>query len=587
MISAVRELGKLFLENEKKSTLSTLIENIDNERYPNMVCVVLSANDPYDFVDVILEETNAVIGEKYLYRKKSPNGPNFSPTAIVTETEKTYSNKFLGWFIALNKNKEIEKEHNDYFSKLRVSLERSQVQILRKVNDIITNPKAGWVLTLKLGEHYLLDIPQFKEYFIQSIFSKEEEISSTNQICSVCGQQKEKIYGGASPFKFYTIDKPGFISGGFNEKLSWRNFPVCSECYLALTEGKNVLKGYLAFRFYGLNYMLIPNFIFGKDSQKEIVNILINRSHKQITLSQRTEDNLTTYEDDILLSLAEAKDNVTFHFLFMQSQQSAERILLVIEDVLPSRLRTIFAAKKATDKLFPKAPFHLGKIRSFLGKSDPSKNNTDLDKYFLEVVNSIFQGRTVQFGFLGSQFMREIRREFLSSEKDQYAFKVYDAIQNTCFLSKLGLLERKEGICVNTIFDEVFDRYSIQLDTNKKRGIFLLGSLTRMLLRIQWKERKAQPFISQLKGLKMNERDILGLLPKVQNKLMEYSRFDKQKELLAKEITRLMLSSENKEDLTVDEMNFYFICGMNLSYEVSFILYGEKEKEEENNDGDE
>lgn len=100
-----------------------------------------------------------------------------------------------------------------------------------------------------------------------------------------------------------------------------------------------------------------------------------------------------------------------------------------------------------------------------------------------------------------------------------------------------------------------------------------------MLLNIQWRERKSQPFIAQLKGLKMNEMDIKGLLPKVEGKLSEYKRLDKQKAVLAKTISDLLLSSPKRWELTIDEINFYFVCGMNLYQEINIILYGEKEED--------
>jgi len=94
-----------------------------------------------------------------------------------------------------------------------------------------------------------------------------------------------------------------------------------------------------------------------------------------------------------------------------------------------------------------------------------------------------------------------------------------------------------------------------------------------MLLRKQYKEREARPFLKNLKGLRMNEWDLKGLLPKVQNKLEEYESFDKGKKTVAKEAANYLLTAGDDWKVSVDEMNFYFAAGMNLCDEVAKIVY--------------
>jgi CRISPR-associated protein Csh1 len=100
-----------------------------------------------------------------------------------------------------------------------------------------------------------------------------------------------------------------------------------------------------------------------------------------------------------------------------------------------------------------------------------------------------------------------------------------------------------------------------------------------MLLNIQYQERESTPFVENLKGLKMNEDDIKGLLAKVINKLMEYDKYDKGKKEIAEEISKNLLS-ENKFKLNIDEINFYFVSGMALYKDVASVVYkNEKESQ--------
>lgn len=108
-----------------------------------------------------------------------------------------------------------------------------------------------------------------------------------------------------------------------------------------------------------------------------------------------------------------------------------------------------------------------------------------------------------------------------------------------------------------------------------------MGSLTELLLRKQYKERSAKPFLKNLKSLKMTERDFKGLLPKVQNKLEEYDSFDKGKRELAAEVANYLLLAGDDWYMSVDELNFYFAAGMNLTNEVTKVIYPDKTIPEE------
>ena len=91
------------------------------------------------------------------------------------------------------------------------------------------------------------------------------------------------------------------------------------------------------------------------------------------------------------------------------------------------------------------------------------------------------------------------------------------------------------------------------------------------------------PFFKQLKGLKMNESEIKGLLPKVINKFVEYDSYGKNKRLLAEEASKNLLNSGSSWKITLDEINFYFAAGMALASEVKEIIENAGGRDERNN----
>jgi len=442
------------------------------------------------------------------------------------------------------------------------------------------------LLSLKINNHYLLESSLFTEAFSYLIHKKDFELSESDQTCSICNQKKSTVIGKMSAFKFYTLDKPGFIAGGFQEEQAWRNYPVCLECKSYVEAGRQFIDEKLQFQFYGLPYLLIPNLLFKNDelvSDDEWIDILINQK-KYIQLSKEQGHSLMTDEGDLLEVLAEQHNTLTFHLLFLQKIQSAERILLVIEDVLPSRLRQLFEAKDDVDKRIlykksrdEKGNFHYGFFRTFFAKSDDGKRNADLNKYFLTIVESTFKKKPLKLQFLLKFLMKEIRKSFVQQQEDHFYWKVKQAVACLIFLEKIQVLQMEGGKDSMSKFDALFEEFGQQLNTSEKKGIFLLGSLTQILLEIQQKERGSKPFMKQLMGLKMDENTMKALLPKVINKLEEYDAFTKSRRLLAEEISLLFMKSDEKWKMSVDQLNYYFVCGMTLASKVKEILY---EKEE-------
>lgn len=237
-------------------------------------------------------------------------------------------------------------------------------------------------------------------------------------------------------------------------------------------------------------------------------------------------------------------------------------------------MRSIFLAKDYIDKLFGEN-FTFRTIRNFFSKSDLNKRTYDLNKYFLEIADSIFKDRVIEKNFVMDFLMRRIRNSFI---RDEYlSICIKEALMVVVFLERLNLLEMEVKSMESRLFDDLFRKYEPTFESPARRGLFLLGTLTELLLRRQYKDRGSKPFMKELKSLKMDQKDFIGLLPKIQNKLEEYNAFDKGKRLLAEEAAHYLLLAGDSWGMSVDEMNFYFACGMNLVQEVISIIYPDKE----------
>lgn len=588
MLSAIKELGELIIEREKRELLDVLVEDPNsNGNYTKVITIVFVLNDKkVEFSGVEQEQYDEYKRMKYLYKSGAATSSDLSPTAKLSgKPEGTFDRKILGWFKILNNKKvELSEDERWFLASLRDLLDKNSTLIKSQILKIReeTPKKEGILITIKFVKDdmalYVGDIDVFKKLLVFMVNEKDNKLLERNKVCSICGQTKETIIGRIDTYAFYTLDKPGFITGGFDERRAWRNFPVCPECKFSLEEGKKFVEGNLTFKFCGIKYNLIPKFIIGTKAVAEDVLDIFTNTSKLASLKQKNMERITNDEEDILDVLKDANDVLTLNFLFIQKIQAAERILLVIEDVFPSRLRRIFKAKYAVDLLFNQN-FTFGTIRSFFAKSDSNKRNNDLDKYFLDIVDRIFKDRPISSNFILSFVMKKVRDEFIN---DGYFYAtVKNGLQAMAFLEDLNLIKMEVDTMERRIFDDMFDRYGQMFKTPLKRGLFLLGSLTEFLLRKQYKERNAKPFLKNLKSLKMTERDLKGLLPKVQNKLEEYDSFDKGKRQLAAEAANYLLMAGDNWSMSVDELNFYFAAGMNLADEVAKIVYSDKNMPED------
>ncbi|MHB1679252.1 MAG: TIGR02556 family CRISPR-associated protein [bacterium] len=612
MISTVREIGYLI----SKEKIPDDILSINQDQQQDKKILFISINTINNTTDVNTTDTPFLIEiedfdkqkekDNYLFNENGTKGRQTAPIAQLTETNKTVNKKIKTWF----DNKDIKKwlntintDEQEYFNSINIILEKYNKNIIdsinKKIKEFTVNKKNKFFISVKINQKYLGEYKIFRNIAKYLTEKKLEESSSKNQICAVCGEQTPQVSGKINVYKFYTIDKPGFIAGGFQESNAWKNFPVCSDCVSYLRKGKEYIESNLSFKFYGLNYYLIPQLIIKNKNQISDIYEALLDSQKIIKLKRATKKKITDNDKEILEILSNEKNSLTLNFLFLEKTNSAEKILLLIEDVFPSRIKKIFEGKDYVDKIFKSDQseynnkynndYNFWKLRKFYQKSDNKNKKIDLDKYFLDIINNVFKDIKLDFSFVLDFFIKGIRESFVNQKENEQYFnnfndKVQAALMNILFFENIGLINFREKIMENDFFDGFFEKYAKTFANPVKRGIFLLGSLTELLLDEQYKTRDSKPFMKKLKGLRMDDRDIKALLPDVQNKLEEYGVFDDNTNRnLAYQIRSdvsqyLLLDNFNNSSLSIDEINFYFACGMNLYKNIKEYFFRQKQK---------
>lgn len=619
----MKEIGEYALEKENKDLndfVSILVENpASNETYKHVFCIKLvSCQNSFEFKEIEHQEYSKEKIVKYLYKRGSSNGPDITPTARVTEIKKTFSNKIIGWFSKpLKEAKPILNSGEIQFLELlgkciKENEEKILLDLEPKVNSV--DAKENSILTLVLEENnftrYVGDFEVFRKILknngASKFYSKYDIISKAdNKTCSVCKTHKE-VYGFVTPYEFYTVDKRGFVSGGFDQSKAWRNNPICLECALKITAGKEYIEKYMSFGFYGFNFLLIPK-LLNNSTSENLFDIFEKFNEKKFTFSKEYKNFLQANENDILEILSEEDDYLNLNFQFYEKSNSAYRILLYIEDILPSRLRELFESKEIVDKrrIFSNyvsndtevksIQFTLGNARWFFPNT---LDDPDLNKYFLEITNGIFAGTSIDYNFLLKYVMQRIRKDFRNENPTRYSlflgFQMLDFLSNLCLLGNytggncvnfknlstlLGDMTQKENNGYEVRTNVLFSEFEHFFNTDSKKAIFLEGTLVQYLLNIQKFQRGSTPFRTKLRGLNLDERYVKKIFPEIVNKLEEYdSNYYKELETL---ISKYMIQSGTDWKMSNDEISFYFVLGMNMSN----LLKSPKSEKEIENDG--
>lgn len=592
MIEALRNIGAYSFKQKGINTEENLVEILLDEvnkggNYAKVYAINFEETEAgWRYKDVSIEDWDRKKTSKYLYREKGAMGAHYTPTARIAgnneeHVRKTFENRVEKWFRRLKK--EHEKFLNDslFFKNLYEAFIKEQENIKNDLVKLRMQYEDGGFITLifyQAGEKkYLGDIDDFIEYLLEFSQEKYNEISSDG-VCCLC-KKESRVFGDASPITFYSLDKPGYIAGGMKKENGYKNFPLCFECLLELNAGAAYMQELLAFKFAGLRYYLIPEVVYNKDEiLDEIMNIYYSfrqESEGKVVLSQA--DRIAADEDDILGLLKDVDDIVALKFLFFQEQSSKFVILLLMEDVLPSRLRTLFTAKqRAEDHLiFKDLKFSAKLIQDIQFNYGVLRKLFPTIKGFMEIVNKTFKDQKIDKQFVMALIMDRLRGFF--NDNHYMKIEVLQAFICLLFLSELGVLKNTGGgwELVNTENEAVaakaldirverfFQEFSSTIDNNAKKALFLTGVLAQHLLSIQKNDRGATPFRSQLKGLKMKEADARALLPKIQQKLEEYKKnYYIQLEKIA---SMYYLQAGNNWGMSVDEINFYFVLGMNLN----------------------
>lgn len=606
---AIAAIGEWQLqENKDLEPVDLYIENMFPGKDYQMLLLVFEINKDNDewnckYTGIDIEKVSADKTDyrKYAYRKGSARGGDITFTTKISSPVNKKINVIKGTTFKNILSFYQEKHIDSIFQILKTCFDKNEDKITLTVNEKFQDFTRDEALSTGLSfmiiengtKKYLRDYELIKEIIFLSGATTNYthagiESKSNNKISSVSGKAANEIYGFAAPFKYSSPDKSGFISGFFNKKQNWKNYPIASDETLALELGRKYIQQNLTGYFYGNEYMTVPNPLIKTNTQdfKNIIRLL-KTSFDDEKLAKKEKKKRA--EDRILRIIAKEKNYFNLDILFFKEDKKtgAITINLMLEEVLPSRFR----------KLFIDAPEKVNKNPLFKNAITIKKELQDLvfsyqivkgffEKNFLDVVQKLFSGSKISDDYIFEHIIRDIRKNHNAAKTsdgwvEPMNWTIKKAIMLIAYLQELKIIKynqnytymetenntKKESRFNHEGFNDFVKTNSNFLDSDIKVGIFTVGILVRFLYDIQSQSlnTKNPPFENKLKGYKLNPETLMNVYIEALDKIQKYQKNNYVYNELREVINQYyILKSPDLSKMTNNEISFYFVAGLEM-----------------------
>ena len=450
---AITDIGKL--EFKKNADLKPY-ELFTQEPYPNKVCKMLliefqQKEEKIYFKGIDSKNVNEQNYSKYAYRKGSSRGGDITFTTKFGDLDKKLNTLITSQFPKLIELSETEESKDvTFFKNWKNSFIENYDQLKAELQKTYDNQEkkdklnSAFTLTIDVdGKRKLLsDFKAVQQLIakngIEGNYKKYGVTSKgENSECSVCHQVKKEVFGFGSPFKYSTVDKTGTVSGFFDQKNNWINYPICESCAIEMELGKNYITKYLTKYFFGKYYFLIPKAVLPNDTNS-LDNAL--SIFNEIDYQIKNSESISSKEDFLMERIGKISNNVfTLNLLFFEENPTTKaiKIKMMLEEIPPSRFRKLFIeVPKIVNKnpLFKDIDYHYKKKQKQDLRFSFRLIKQFFEDNFYEMTYKIFMGRKINESELHKRFMKVIRANYIKKVNNEGFVERGDLLVAKCYL---------------------------------------------------------------------------------------------------------------------------------------------------------
>lgn len=611
MFQMLLDLGRTVAKRQGRTEVCELLRDPIPEEYKSAVVITFDATS-YGYVGSESVRLSPSERDDILYKKGPPNGYDATTVSFFGgATERTVKRvgKSLQAIADWKGPNADESAVEVAFTRLSEAYDGSIEQISEDVSASVAtlelNVENRGLLLVALqrdrSRHPVWQSNAVRQFIVDRSMAQYGSYGDTpcqqsEAECCVCMRRRALVFGNFSELKSYILDKPGMIAGGFDVEHAARNFPVCAECAAHVALGINYAETRLTFRMAGQSYLMLPQ-CFEDSIRDEFIDICEARETRQtdslhedslIRIKEDEEEmiRITDDKDEIFQEVAKrfaTSDRISLKLVFFEKEKAAWKICAEVDQVLPSRIRDILAAKQDCEQ----RPWRNERdfvstdlVREFAGGSFTNSN-----RIILAHLDAVFAGKLLE----ANQVLRNIVDHLLGKYKSDVksagfavgrAFLLYD------FYRKLRIIPSDEGEPMNNAIADK-SAYGRFLDENAeffdasttagcaaKRVAFLTGALVRCVMTAQYERLNSTPFEKKLKGMRVSKDSLKKLLGDSEHKLQVYDKDHFHRDLLEL-LSQQWVATKGGFDISDDEATFCFALGLNLNYYVT-STYGKQ-----------
>lgn len=541
---------------------------------------------------------------RYLFRELAgPRATSLVPTLHFYNSKKESEldesiAKFLDKFErSVNANKTL---YNQFFDVTTViDFVKNQ---FRKWAETNLKEKQNYLFTLEIDGKLLGDFPNIKRIVEDSAYDKYfRDSHAKNKTCSVTYKPSDEVWGKVGILGF-TVEKLTFSRNGFNERDSYKMFPVSPEAVKILEGTWRALdkeRGLTA-RFLTMTFLVIPHFVAITDEevQFEIVENMVSELRRSDVATAETQVRSIVNSEKIFECILQNpllnQKALYYDVFFYEKNQAQIAIKLHISDVLPSRFNDIVSAMDALHFKYErflgfldakesiKYRISFANIRRYFS-IEKFKGDDIIDPFFYKIVEAVFYTNEVN----EEQVLRAFLQKIITAFKNRQPFAFADHVKRTFviyqYFQKLQLLRIMEQNIsldiapISTSAEDFIAQHPDFFGEKKelKKAAFTLGYATQILLNVQYRRLKSEPFTKNLNGLNIGIAQMEKISKELKRKAMDYQRVEKGlSNPESRDIDKYLdavgkiLANNRTEDISKTEISYAFSLGLVIRKEL-------------------
>lgn len=549
--------------------------------------VLIGEIENKEFNGFVLEDFKKKLVRKYLYRRPAgARGTNIVPTLMINKND---PKKTADKFVQSIDNYSLTFLDNNFFNIVIAGIKEYEYS-----NDF------SYLLTFRVDNKYFGDFDEYIQKFNEEAYNKyfKKNFGNTkkeNQICCLTGE-RSTVYGFVDTLGF-SVDSESFRRNGFNSSDAYKMFPVADIAIPILEGARRILLNKLSSGFYGtIKYAIIPHFVFQPEREiaKMIAMSFLDKAAYNLDNNKEDKSSTGFIKDseyilnDIISEELLNRSDVYYAIMFYEQQQAQFKLILEINDVLPSRIAQILVSKKKAEaryKIYTDYQTKDGNIISqhitlYRLREYFITGENLISPAFYKMVSSIFTGQP----FNDEKLLSLVVEAWKSSYKKTFHNEPYKfnslikySLANLLFLNLLGIFKKQYIMNGETQQNSKQDALTFieshpnYFTSDYLKGTFIFGCLVTRLLYNQ----PGNAFMKELNGLNINKELITKKFPKLIAKLRQYDKVFPEMESAAERYFAVNDRSSK------DELSFAFTMGLVLQNDFDRI---NKKNQNINND---